>query len=372
MNQLFFFRDLAHVPSLFSGSRFSSRSVDQTFLAYVSEKYGERVIIGFPAGMIEEALFVKRMYPFSVPMGVVDDIGGFSRDTVRRLSGFDYMVLVTRDIDELVGNRGLLRGISLLPPGTRRYVVLSIGDGVQGDDIALFIDMSTIYGYSPVLHVCRSELLDDVVSRLGVYGASYCRTRWFNKNIYIYTGPHAPGQPLIVMTPCRDTVLDLIVFRDCYAFLCHGENEPPLSAIIRFIYENTRPVLRLGGIIIDEEFIAIADALGRHGSIRSTSRDLGLPYTKARRIIMDLKSLEKILGVKLLEVKRGGADRGKTSYTRIGEIVLDNLKNLYTELVKEYTRITEKIGLEKHGDTREQICIFPLTITPRTTGTKKH
>ncbi|MCD6196416.1 MAG: hypothetical protein J7J82_06495 [Staphylothermus sp.] len=95
-----------------------------------------------------------------------------------------------------------------------------------------------------------------------------------------------------------------------------------------------KPLLRIGDVVIDEEFLSIADLLDEYKSIRATSKSLGASYTKIRRTIKELEKLERILGVQLIETKRGSSEHGKTTYTHTGRIVLDNIKELYSDLLK--------------------------------------
>ncbi|MFB6491535.1 MAG: winged helix-turn-helix domain-containing protein [Thermoproteus sp. AZ2] len=69
----------------------------------------------------------------------------------------------------------------------------------------------------------------------------------------------------------------------------------------------------------------ILKAIEETGSIASAARRLGFSY---KFIWTYLKKLEDILGVPLVESKRGGKERGKTELTEIGQLLLKYYEQL--------------------------------------------
>lgn len=71
----------------------------------------------------------------------------------------------------------------------------------------------------------------------------------------------------------------------------------------------------------DEKFMGIGvlwllKGVQKHGSLRQAALDMELSYTKALRMI---DNLEKVLGLPVLNRKRGGADRSGASLTEFGQ-----------------------------------------------------
>ncbi len=79
-------------------------------------------------------------------------------------------------------------------------------------------------------------------------------------------------------------------------------------------------VLELNGKpVIDRETIEILRGIRTLGSILRAARSLGVPYSRAWE---KLAKAERELGVRLVEARRGGRERGGTRLTDAGELVL--------------------------------------------------
>ncbi len=363
MNQLFLFQKLNMVPSLFSDIKLNFENCNKTCIEYAVENFGKNIIFNFPLDMIETGRFVRDVYPFSITMGIIDDLEEISEEHLDMLSMYDFAVLYARSLDEVLGSRNILRGLIHAKSGLKKIIILDIGRSIPFDDISLFIESARIYRYYPVLLVHERTDIQYLQSLLGLRDAKYCTTKWFNYNVYIfYEAMRKHGVTLSILARCSEPDVKLIMFRDCLSLLCHSGVSTSIPSILRRIYSSSKPLLQIGDVVIDEEFLNISDSLGEYGSIRLTSKSLGLSYTRTRRVIKELEKLEKFLGVQLIETKRGGSEHGKTSFTHMGRIVMDNIKELYGELVRSYSEITGKILNDLVAKHDKPICVFPLSI----------
>lgn len=78
----------------------------------------------------------------------------------------------------------------------------------------------------------------------------------------------------------------------------------------------------------------ILKALEETGSIASAARRLGYSY---KFIWTYIKKLEDVLGVPLVESRRGGKERGVTELTEIGKLLL----NYYESMSREVEQVTK-------------------------------
>ncbi len=79
-------------------------------------------------------------------------------------------------------------------------------------------------------------------------------------------------------------------------------------------------VLELDGkVVVDEELADILRGIRSTGSLIKTARSLGKPYSRAWEKVA---RAERLLGLKLVEARRGGYKRGGTRLTKAGEEVL--------------------------------------------------
>ena len=364
MNQLFIFRKIGALPKIFGDLKFDSKNMDKTLIEYANEAFGKSVIFNFPFDMIDCGEFVREVYPHSIVMGLLDDINKFNDSILKHLSTYDYIILYSENLIDIISSRSYLKDLMHIRPGFKRIVILKIDNYTNRDDIELFLDMSRIYNYKPVLLVDNDgnvETLDYIHYLVSTKKTSQCITKWFNYKVLIYfLKSHTRSITMLMRYGEQD--VKMIIFRDCIAFFCHGHGQTSVSSLIRFLYENTKPLLKIGDVLIDEEFLYVSDFLDKYKSIRTTSKTLGASYTRIRKTIKELEKLEKSLGVQLIETRRGGSEHGKTMYTHIGKIVLDNIKELYSDLLKAYSNVINSTleELRQQGD--EPICIFPLSI----------
>ncbi len=362
MNQFFLFRRINMIPVLFSSIKLDFTSIDKTCLEYAAEKYGRSIVFNFPLEMIDTGVYVKTVYPYNINIGVIDELRNLGEEYIDKLEPYDFIILYTSNIDEIVTSRSVIKKLRFHGYNFKRILILDARSKEYPiDDIYIFIQLSEIYDYRPVLILERSSV-DKITSLLKVSSSSKCITKWFNYDVYIYVSTKTMRYPLSVLVESSNPDVKFISFKDCMALLCRGSENVTIASIIKYLYENAKPVLKIGDVEINEELLMIAESLMEYESIRLTSKSLGASYTKIRRIIKELEKLEKIFGVALMETKRGGSEHGKTTYTHTGRIVLNNIKELYGELIHAYSEITSRV-LESLGREGEKpICVFPLSI----------
>ena len=363
MNQLFLFKRINRVPSVFSDIRFNSINMDRPLISYAAEEFGRELMVSVPLDMLDAGLTVKRVYPFDVDVGVIDDLRLLKEEHLERVRRLDYAIFVVEDIDELVAARSLLRSVTGQGAEFKKYVILKAREGILSDDLILFLNLSRIYGYRPVIRASDLGVMRRVPEILMAGDVKYCRTKWFGHSVQVMfvRDPRVNG-PVILMSPDEGVGVDLLIFKDVYALLCRKPGQPTISSIITYIYQNSRPLLQVGDIVVDNEFIEIVEALARHGSIRSAGKSLGIPYAKTRKVIKDLQRLERALGTQLIEVRRGGAEHGRTEFTREGEIVIQRIKSLYGLLVREFSKEASRVVAEVSRAEERPLCIFPLLV----------
>lgn len=80
-----------------------------------------------------------------------------------------------------------------------------------------------------------------------------------------------------------------------------------------------------GKKLLDLETANLLEAIDSYGSILTAAKSLGLPYSKAWEKI---SKVEKILGEKIVERKRGGSGGGGTTLTKDGKRLLEYYKQI--------------------------------------------
>ncbi len=88
------------------------------------------------------------------------------------------------------------------------------------------------------------------------------------------------------------------------------------------------------GILGDGKW-QILKAIEEYGSLMAATEALGLTY---RRTWGNLKKIEKILGVPLLEKRRGGASGGSTQLTNEGRKLVNAFDKFHTKYDKLLTK----------------------------------
>ncbi len=363
LNQLFIFKKLGVLPRIFSDLSFgyNIKNIDETIIEFSSKKFGKNIVFNIPLDMIDCEKLIRSFYPYDVTIGLVDDINKIDEEILDRIAQFNFMVVYSERLTDVIMSRNILRKLMGIKPDLKKIIVLDVDPNIVREDLELYIEMSRIYNYKPAILVKNRNTLEHVKHVLGLRDARHCVTKWFNYEVIIYSWHRSEG-PIIILVPSDKPDVEVMVFRDCIAFLCHAQGQLSVSSIIRFIYENAKPVLFVDDVLIDEDFIAVMEHLSEYKSIRATSKSMGIPYSRIRRIIKEVEKLERVLGVQLIEAKRGGSDYGKTSFTHVGKIVIDNIKELYGELVKAYSSIIMNTFEELRKDKDRPICVFPLSV----------
>ncbi len=102
-------------------------------------------------------------------------------------------------------------------------------------------------------------------------------------------------------------------------------------------------------VVVDEDLARLLLLIDRLGSILRASRALGIPYSRAWERIA---RAERVLGEKLVVVRRGGRGGGGASLTDLG-------RELVARYLMEYKRVTGRnLELPKLGETEISIAVY--------------
>jgi len=96
-----------------------------------------------------------------------------------------------------------------------------------------------------------------------------------------------------------------------------------------------------GQELIGPGIYSILKAIEETGSIASAARKLGYSY---KFVWTYIKRLEDVLGVPLVESKRGGKERGVTELTEVGKILLSYYESLSREVEEVLKRWEQKFS----------------------------
>ena len=99
-----------------------------------------------------------------------------------------------------------------------------------------------------------------------------------------------------------------------------------IESIISEITKRVEVLLEYRGIkIMDSQTAILLKLVDKHGSILKASISAGIPYSKAWEMIT---RIEKALGIRIVEKKRGGMKRGGTRLTDAGRRLLEYYEEL--------------------------------------------
>lgn len=96
-----------------------------------------------------------------------------------------------------------------------------------------------------------------------------------------------------------------------------------------------------GQELIGPGIYSILKAIEETGSIASAARKLGYSY---KFVWTYIKRLEDVLGVPLVESKRGGKERGVTELTEVGKILLSYYESMSREVEEVLKRWEQKFS----------------------------
>lgn len=96
-----------------------------------------------------------------------------------------------------------------------------------------------------------------------------------------------------------------------------------------------------GQELIGPGIYSILKAIEETGSIASAARKLGYSY---KFVWTYIKRLEDVLGVPLVESKRGGKERGITELTEVGKILLSYYESMSREVEEVLKRWEQKFS----------------------------
>jgi len=96
-----------------------------------------------------------------------------------------------------------------------------------------------------------------------------------------------------------------------------------------------------GQELIGPGIYSILKAIEETGSIASAARKLGYSY---KFVWTYIKRLEDVLGVPLVESRRGGKERGVTELTEVGKILLNYYESMSREVEEVLKRWEQKFS----------------------------
>jgi len=104
--------------------------------------------------------------------------------------------------------------------------------------------------------------------------------------------------------------------------------------------------LELGGkTILNDRIAAVLEGIERYGSLLAASRRSGVPYSRAWD---GISKLERILGDKVIEPKRGGRKGGGAKLTPLGKRILYEYRRIRTKVDKCVKGTVEGIQTSKN------------------------
>ena len=156
--------------------------------------------------MVDCGEFIREIYPHSIVMGLLDDISKFNEDILKHLGSYDYIILYSENLVDVISFRSYLKKFMYIRPGFKRIVILKVSEETSRDNLELFLDMSRIYNYRPVLLIENNKILDHIQYLVDLRKASHCTTKWFNYNVLIYFLRNPIG-PLTILMPYKNQML---------------------------------------------------------------------------------------------------------------------------------------------------------------------
>ncbi len=112
-----------------------------------------------------------------------------------------------------------------------------------------------------------------------------------------------------------------------------------IETIISELSKRTEIILEYRGTrVMDQQTALLLRLIEKYGSILRASISAGIPYSKAWDIIT---RIERTLGIKIVERKRGGARRGGTRLTDYGIKLLEYYEKLQHDLIDKHHKTME-------------------------------
>ncbi len=121
-----------------------------------------------------------------------------------------------------------------------------------------------------------------------------------------------------------------------------------IETIISELSKRTEIILEYRGTrVMDQQTALLLRLIEKYGSILKASISAGIPYSKAWDIIT---RIERILGIKIVERKRGGAERGGTRLTDYGIKLLEYYEKLQHDFIDKHHKTMEAWHEHKEPD----------------------
>ena len=111
------------------------------------------------------------------------------------------------------------------------------------------------------------------------------------------------------------------------------------------------------GFVLGPGGLEILEAVGKHGSIRAAASELGMSY---KFVWSYVKRLEKALGTKMLETRRGGYTHGGSRLTPYAERLVETYRSLMEAAEKtcqKYKELLEELESGGRGLGSRESCL---------------
>ncbi len=315
---------------------------------------------------LSKVLLARRLIRVRSPVGLLissPELRGFNEKVLRELS----LVMVSfQGVDELLNMRRFLKPFTALrEDGLRVYAVIMADAQLDQHDLMLIHTMTSGVGVTPVVFVADGTSLNDLplnefersLRQFRRISVDRCVTRWLGMRVEILLNLE-DSSLLHAFITRGSTSPTLIELDDCNILTCECGVDR-IGRALRELTARTSPMLSVGGVHVDENFISILDSLVRTSCIKRTCEELGLPYHSVRGVLEQFRKLESVVGVKLVSIKRGGVERGGITFTEAGLSVLNYLKFIYTETLMHYREVMNAEIILKGGNGR-RVNSFPL------------
>jgi len=333
---------------------------------------GEPLLIMATPDTLSKVLLARRLVRVRNPVGLLASPADLLSAGDGVLQELSLLMLSFRDVDELLSMRRSLKPLATLgEDGLRAYAVVKVAGRLDTHDLMLIHTIASGAGITPVVFIpdgvpagdSLSKDLERALRQFRRVSVGRCVTRWLGMRVEILLNLE-DSSPLYALITRGSVSPTLIELDDCLVLTCDCGHDR-IGRALSELMARVSPVLNVGGVHVDEEFLSILDSLVRTGCIKRTCEELGIPYHSVRGVLEQFKELGNVVGVKLVTIKRGGVERGGISFTEAGLSVLNYLKYMYTEVLMHYREVVTAEALLKGGD-RACInslggrCSFPL------------
>ncbi len=111
-----------------------------------------------------------------------------------------------------------------------------------------------------------------------------------------------------------------------------------------------------GTVVLDRELLSILKSISNNKTLTHASTNIGLSYPKVKKKI---ELAEKALGVRLVDVEKGGVIRGRSTLTPEAERILELYDLITRSLSRKLRETIEELIMRKNGKTKRQRKLLP-------------